>query len=209
MKPETRTFEATVELREGTAEQPGRTIYGLAVPYDSPITVLIQRNGKTEKAQEQFRAGSFQDQLADQSRNVIGDAFHDSTIHLASSRNGTLRLQDSPEGLRYEMDVAETRAGDDVLALVRSGEIRGASISFLPADGGETISRDKETGQVTREITKANLYAVTVTPRPAYADTVARLREELLADLDEEEQPAEAPARQAARQKLRRMIAGN
>lgn len=185
MKPETRTFEVPVEFRAAEDGQESRTIVGLAVPYNRLARVHAFVDGEQRPIYERFLPDAFANQIADRTNNIIGDMFHNSTIHLASVKNGSLRLRDAEEGLRFEMEIVRTSAGQDALELVRSGEVRGASISFLPTgDDGERIVSDPNLDLPVREVVSAKLFAITLTPRPAYAETEVRLRDELLAQLD-------------------------
>src|SRR5262245_2171342 len=55
---------------------------------------------------------------------------HDFAEPLASTRAGTLAFTDSLEGLLFRATIAATRAGDDVLELIRSGVASGVSFGF-------------------------------------------------------------------------------
>jgi len=59
---------------------------------------------------------------------------------LGSTANGTLRLTEDNIGLRFSLDLPDTSAGRDVLALVQRGDLPGASFGFtLDKRGSEWV----------------------------------------------------------------------
>lgn len=67
------------------------------------------------------------------------------------------------DGLHAAFDVANTRAGDDALELVRSGVVDGFSVRFRPIRN--QIARDGAFERV-----EAALFEVSLTPWPYYPD---------------------------------------
>ena len=102
-----------VELR---ADAEGRVLRGTAVTYGDVATLPFGR--------ERIEAGAFAP-LGD----VILNASHDRTAPLARTAGAGLDLADSADRLAFAATLPETRAADDVLALVRTGVMRGASQS--------------------------------------------------------------------------------
>lgn len=162
MTMEKRTFTLN-ELRAVDQATP-RRLRGMAVVYDQPADV----GGKWL---ESIRPGALTRSL--KTDRDIKARFEHRDL-LGSTINNTLRLTDTPEGLAVEIDVAETRAGDDVLALVDRGDIRGMSFGFLVPEGGETWTREGD--KVHRLISDLDLYEVTVTDSPVFAGTSVSLR---------------------------------
>ncbi|MEM8783074.1 MAG: HK97 family phage prohead protease [Planctomycetota bacterium] len=157
------TLEAT-ELRvEG--DDDSRRLVGLAVPYNQWTNLGSFR--------ERFAAGCFADSLTGE-RNIQALYNHRSGDILASTQNETLTLIDEPGGLRFEMTVAKTTAGNDTLELVGTGEVRGMSFGFRVVEDNETWNRDE--GEITRTVVKADLDEITVTGRPAYGQTSVDVR---------------------------------
>lgn len=195
---EKRTFTLN-ELRSVDDANP-RRIRGVAVVYDQPADV----GGKWS---ETIASGALTRSLRE-SRDIKARFEHRDL--LGSTINNTLRLTDTPEGLAVEIDVAETRAGDDVLALVSRGDIRGMSFGFLPAPGGQTWARDG--GKLTRSLTDIDLYEVTITDSPVFTGTSVSLRsaspeaiaqaEALLAELHNDHPPTLAERRSQLRRHL-------
>jgi uncharacterized protein len=145
-----------LELRD---DGDGRTISGLVVPYNSPARV----GGYVES----FTLGAFRDADPEQ---VPLLAVHD---HASLPIGRAMTLAEEDRGLAGSFRVSETRAGDEVLTLIRDGAVRGLSVGFIPLPGGDRWSADR-----TRvERTRARLIEVSVTPWPIYdAARIAAVR---------------------------------
>ena len=89
---------------------------------------------------------------------------------LASTANGTLRVQSDPYGVRVEIDLANTNAGRDVAELVRRGDVRGMSFAMVD---DPVATRKTENGETVLEAQSYLVDEVTVTAVPAF--TQARL----------------------------------
>ena len=141
----------------------GRTLRGYAAVWDRPTRI----GGAFD---EVVRRGAFAASLAT-GDNVFLLAQHDWSQPLARTGNGSLTLREDDTGLAFEATIAETRAGDDVLALARSGTLLGASFGFrVPANGDRWPARDK------RELARVELLEVSAVTVPAYADTTISAR---------------------------------
>ena len=53
---------------------------------------------------------------------------------LARTKSGTLRLSEDSRGLAFDLDIPDTQAGRDILALAERGDIGGASFGFVATD---------------------------------------------------------------------------
>lgn len=98
---------------------------------------------------------------------------------LARSSSGTLKLSIDEVGLRFEFEVPNTTAGNDMLELVRRGDISQCSFKFR-VDSDEWRYADKENGLEFDERTIlhiAKLHDVSLVVYPAYKDTEASVRE--------------------------------
>lgn len=116
-----RTNPADLELRGGD----GRTVAGLAVPFDVPAD--IAEPGRSYR--ETFQRGAFSRTIAERADRVKFMAMHDRQ-RLPVGRASLLR-EDSA-GLYGEFRVSKTAAGDELLELVRDGAVDGLSIGFRP-----------------------------------------------------------------------------
>jgi len=93
---------------------------------------------------EIIRAGAFAKALAD-GRDILGLVDHDMGQLLARTRSKTLRLAEDSKGLAFDLDVPDTTAGRDVLALAERGDVGGASFGFMPRPAGETWDARRRT----------------------------------------------------------------
>ena len=148
--PLVRSISADLEVRGD-----GRTVRGLAVPYNEPTEIRDSLGSYTET----FRPGAFTDAIR-RPESVKFLALHDRQ-RLPLGR--ALLLTDTTAGLVGEFRVSATTAGDEVLELVKDGALDGLSVGFEPIKDRWNAARS----QVER--IKANLREVSLTPWPAYA----------------------------------------
>lgn len=146
---EIRSYVLDLEIRED--ENGGRTIYGIAVPYDKEQRV----SGDTT---EVFRRGAFAD--------VVKAAHRVKLLRNHDSKNPIGRatlLRETDQGLYAEFKVSRTREGDDALELVKDGALDQLSIGFMP------IKNRKRTDGVIERL-KAHLAEVSLVTFGAYGD---------------------------------------
>lgn len=103
---------------------------------------------------------------------------HDKTRGiLARSRygKGSLKLSIDNVGLKYEFDAPRTSLGDELLEMLRRGDINQSSFAFTVASGGDKW--EKKDGKYYRTITKIErLYDVSPVYQPAYSSTTVGCR---------------------------------
>ncbi len=157
-KLERRQFDAGgFEIRE---DGDGFRLEGYAALFDSRSENL---GGFTETIQR----GAFRQSL--KSRNNIMFYYnHDSNQVLASTRAGTLRLEEDERGLKVSASIAPTSYGRDAKILVERGDVTGFSFGFsMPARGG-----DEWNAEGTERILKSvRLFEVSLVGSPAYSQT--------------------------------------
>lgn len=108
--------------------------------------------------------------------DVVLNFNHDNSLLLAGTRNGSLQLQVTDEGLLQKASIIDTTQGRDVMKLVRSGLISSMSFAFTIADGGE-IWETRSDGREYRTITDIDrIYDVSLVTFPAYPQTSAWMR---------------------------------
>lgn len=147
----TRTVSAELEFR-GTD---GRTIVGLAAPFDRPATVV--ERGRTFR--ESIRRGAFARTIAERGDRVKALASHD----LRSLPIGrAARLWEDQAGLWAELAISSTRQGDEVLALAHDGALDGLSV------GMEVLADHWTDRGQTREVREAKLHEISLVAVPAY-----------------------------------------
>lgn len=91
---------------------------------------------------------------------------------LARSRygKGSLRLSVDEKGLKYEFDAPRTSLGDELLEMLRRGDINQSSFAFSVAEGGDKW--EKRDNKYYRTITKIErLFDVSPVYTPAYTST--------------------------------------
>lgn len=138
----------------------GRRLEGYAANFDTPARI----GGFTEIV----RAGAFSASLRDGS-DILALVDHDPTRVLARTRSGTLRLSEDSRGLAFDLDVPDTTAGRDVLALAERRDLGGMSFGFLATDEHWTGDR--------RELRAVRLIEVSIVSAfPAYPNTAIDAR---------------------------------
>jgi HK97 family phage prohead protease len=117
---------------------------------------------------EQIEPGAFTRSL---SGDVLALLDHDTGKVLGRTRSGTLRLSEDARGLHFSLDVPDTQAGRDVLALAERGDLGGMSFGFTVPAGGE------EWGDNLRRLREVELREISVVSAwPAYPDTEIAVR---------------------------------
>lgn len=96
---------------------------------------------------------------------------HDASRVLGRTASGTLRLAEDSRGLHFSLDLPDTAAGRDVLALATRGDLGGMSFGFhVPENGDEWEGKN-------RTLRTVNLMEISVVSAwPAYPDTSLALR---------------------------------
>lgn len=119
---------------------------------------------------ETIRKGAFATSLAS-GRDILALVDHDTGKVLARTKSGTLRLSEDDRGLRFELDVPDTTAGRDVLAMAARSDLGGMSFGFSVDPEGEEWRGDK------RELRRVTLHEISVVNAwPAYDGTSVSAR---------------------------------
>lgn len=117
---------------------------------------------------ETIRAGAFRQSLASD-RDVLALVDHDPKVLLGRTRTGSLTLREDDNGLAFDLQLPDTRAAADVLALAQRGDVGGMSFGFVATD-------DAWTGDH-RELRAVELHEVSIVLAwPAYAQTEVNVR---------------------------------
>lgn len=148
-----RAFTGDLEIRGD-----GRTVVGLAVPWDTPTRVS---DGGAPYL-EQFTRGAFSRTIAERTARVKFLAQHD---RQALPIGRATALREDAAGLYAELRVSATAAGDEVLTLIRDGALDGLSIGFRPVTPGPAV-RIRPGELVTR--TEVRLDEISAVSFPAY-----------------------------------------
>ena len=115
--PEQRTIDVDVT----NLDTRGRTVHGYAAVYGAEARL----DGYTET----IAPGAFAAVLDADVRALLN---HDPNVVLGRTKSGTLRLADDPKGLRFELDLPESRS--DLREAIARGDLDGASFRFVVAE---------------------------------------------------------------------------
>ena len=162
-------IEVRCQVSELRTNQESRTIVGYAAKFErwsEPIMGWF----KEQIARDAFSECDVTD--------VIMCFNHNIDSILARTTSGTLTISTDDEGLRFEFDAPDTTLGNDMLELVRRGDISKCSFKFT-VEEDEWRYADKDNGleydeRTIRKIDK--LYDVSLVVYPAYSDTEAGIR---------------------------------
>ncbi len=153
-----------IERRAAAAEirAAGRKLEGYAATFGAEARI--------GSFTETIAAGAFAATLAD-GADKLALVDHDPGRLLARTRSGTLRLREDTRGLAFDMDMPDTQAGRDVLALAERGDLGGMSFAFKVRPDGERWAGTR------RELRAVDLAEVSVILSwPAYPDTSVAAR---------------------------------
>jgi HK97 family phage prohead protease len=135
----------------------GRTLEGLAAPFNSPTEIRDAYGTFTEV----ILPGSFTRTIAERGQKIPLMANHDrSTFPLGKID----QLWEAADGLHLRSRIADTSAGNDALTLVREDIVTGLSIGFQP------VQQSWNAGATERTISEAKLFEVSLVTEPAYAE---------------------------------------
>ena len=118
--------------------------------------------------QERIARGAFRNAL---NTDILALLDHDAGKVLGRTRTGTLELREDDKGLAFSLQLPDTAAGRDVMALAERGDLGGMSFGFTVPEGGEEWSGD------VRTLRSIGLKEISVVSAwPAYEGTEVALR---------------------------------
>lgn len=120
---------------------------------------------------ERIAPGAF-DRAIGEGQDVAGLFNHDPDNVLGRTP-GSLKLSSDGDGLRYEIDLADTTLAQDVGKLVARGDVRGSSFAFSVR---KEEWEETDDGREIRTILDVDLYDVGPVTFPAYEGTSAGTR---------------------------------
>ena len=150
----------TRQAVSGMLTASGRTLEGYAAVFNAETRIGGFR--------EVVLPGAFSGSLG---RDVLALVDHDPAKVLGRTRSGTLKLQEDAKGLRFSLALPETSLANDVLEMVKRGDMGGCSFAFQVAPGGERWQGKR------RELRAVTLYEISIVSAwPAYAGTSVQAR---------------------------------
>ena len=136
------------EIR-AVADGDGRTITGLAVPYETETEIIP----------------GFREKIA---RGAINLDTMPALFYRHSEPIGVITaMNEQTDGLMIEARVSDTALGRDAATLARDGAIKSLSIGFFERDYTDTTTED---GATLRTQTSIDLREISLVPVPAYED---------------------------------------
>jgi HK97 family phage prohead protease len=149
------------------ADESGRTVFGIVVPFDQTATV----DDGSGPYRETFLLGAFARTIAQRGHKVRLHLMHDTARSLPIGK--AVELEERPEGLFGAFKVARTQSGDDALTAIREGLAEAFSIGFT------SVRQETVGGVVQRR--EVSLREVSVVHSPAYAGAaIAGIRSQTL-----------------------------
>lgn len=155
----------TLEIREADGEEGKRTITG-AIKYNTDSGVLTDWWG--DEFVERIASGAFSESLKE--RNVVALWSHDTSQVLGNTKSGTLRITDTDEELRFELDIPNTSVGNDAWELIQREDVDGVSFGFRVKPDGEKWEKIEREGKkiYRRTVLNAELIEISPVAFPAY-----------------------------------------
>jgi HK97 family phage prohead protease len=157
MRNKEKLYFKDVELRAEDKE--GKKVVTGVIPYESK-SVPLGFTGFTEIIDR----SAFRKTIAD-NKNIYALFNHDDNKVLGSTRSGTLRLENTDEGLFCHCDLPNTSYGNDAWEIISRGDTKTLSFAFSP------IKTEKDKNNV-RRLKEVELQEVSFcVPFPAYPET--------------------------------------
>lgn len=177
-KKEIRTFDITNLSTRDDTKNNSRIVNGYAAVFNSRTLLW-------EGLEEVISPGAFSRALSGSDIRCLFD--HDWSKVLGRTKSGTLRLEEDDRGLKFEVELPNTTAANDLIELMSRGDINQCSFGFIPTE--ETW--DYNTDPVLRTVNEVELFEVSIVSLPAYQDTeatLARSKQEIQQDIAERKQ---------------------
>lgn len=161
---EIRALPIKLELRvTGEGETAKHTVAG-AIKYNTESEEM--RDWWDDTFVEEIASGAFDDSL--KTRGVVGLWSHDTGQVLGNTKSGTLRLNSGDKELRFELDLPDTRSGNDAHESIKRGDVDGVSFG-MRVTKDKWSSEDRDGGKIyKRSILNAELYEISPVAFPAY-----------------------------------------
>jgi HK97 family phage prohead protease len=114
--------------------------------------------------------------LADQDIKMLYNHSNDMLLARSTFGIGTLQYEVDEYGVKYRFEMPNTSVGNDVLELIRRGDVFGCSFAFSYAKDG--VRDEKKNGQNYRTVIQmASISDFSIVVDPAYLGTYVSTRE--------------------------------
>jgi uncharacterized protein len=174
MRTETRVIRG--EVRAVSMAGKAMRVSGMAARYNNPA--VISKNSKGT-FKEMLLPGAFRKAVyARQDTAFLIN--HDPNRLLGRVSAGTLRLQDTSDGLAFECDFPDTEAAREAYASIQRGDMHGCSFGFGTDTGDDTWSMERDSAGKAVAFRKIHnvsaLTDVSAVTFPAYPNTSVNAR---------------------------------
>lgn len=162
---EVRNHQAIIEKREFRMEEAayeGQTIRGYAAVYNSDSEWM-------GGFYEQIAPGAFDGVMDNDVRAYFN---HDESLLLGRVSSGTLRISTDARGLYYEVDMPNTSYANDLVELMKRGDVNQSSFAFLIGQD-RWEERDGKTYRIIEKVSR--LLDVSPVSQPAYESATSEL----------------------------------
>jgi len=167
------------EFRMENVEHNGNVIRGYAAIYNSDSEWM-------GGFYEQIEMGAFDDVMDNDVRAYLN---HDENLLLGRVSSGTLRIGTDKRGLFYEVDLPNTTYANDLVELMKRGDINQSSFAFLIGED-RWEQRDGKTYRIISKVSR--LLDVSPVAQPAYPEATSELKTRDLETETKEETTAAA-----------------
>jgi HK97 family phage prohead protease len=176
---EIRCYDFRKENREYAphlAEENGRIVEGYAIVFNQQSRQLYDKASRkvfTEVIDPRAVTKAF---LDDQDVKMLFNHSNDALLARSTFGIGTLSYEVDEYGVKYRFEMPNTTTGNDVLELIRRGDVWGCSFAFSYAKDG--IRDEKKNGRNYRTVIQmASIDDFSIVVDPAYLGTYVSTRE--------------------------------
>ena len=176
---EIRFYDFRKENREYAphlAEENSRIVEGYAIVFNQQSRQLYDKASKkvfTEIIDPRAVTKTF---LDDQDVKMLYNHSNDMLLARSTYGYGTLNYEIDEYGVKYRFEMPNTTVGNDVLELIRRGDVWGCSFAFSYAKDG--VRDEKRNGQNFRTVIQmASIDDFSIVVDPAYLGTYVTTRE--------------------------------
>jgi len=154
----------TRQAVSGMLTAAGRSLEGYAAVFNTETRI--------KDFQEVVLPGAFSASLG--KNDVLALVDHDPAKVLARTKSGNLQLREDAKGLQFSIAMPNTTLANDVLEMVKRGDVGGCSFAFMVPPGGEKWQGKR------RELRAVNLMEISIVSAwPAYSGTSVQARAKL------------------------------
>ena len=176
---EIRCYDFRKENREFAphlAEENSRMVEGYAIVFDQPSRRLYDKASRktfTETIDKRAVTKLF---LDEQDVKMLFNHSNDKLLARSTFGVGTLQYEIDEYGVKYRFEMPNTTTGNDVLEMIRRGDVWGCSFAFTYAPDG--VRDEKRNGQNYRTVVQmASIDDFSIVVDPAYLGTYVCTRE--------------------------------